>query len=200
MGSKATGLRSGKLALGLVLTAALAQAAESPGQKVFSTFADRYCLKCHDTVTQKGDREFESFQLPLTDAAALITAKDIVDQLTLREMPPSKAKAQPSDDERIAVIRLLREGIAEARGKIASTAASTVMRRLSNREYENTLATLFGRRVDTLGLLVEFPKEKASEHIDTIGQSLVTSGFLLDHYFQAAHRLVETRLGRPETP
>jgi hypothetical protein len=59
-----------------------------------------------------------------------------------------------------------------------STAARTVMRRLSNREYENTLATLFGRRVDTLGLTADFPKEKASEHIDTIGKSLVTSGFL----------------------
>jgi hypothetical protein len=73
-----------------------------------------------------------------------------------------------------------------------------VLRRLSNREYENTLATLFGRRVDTLGLTADFPKEKASEHIDTIGKSLVTSGFLLDQYFQSANRLVETRLGRPD--
>ena len=32
--------------------------------------------------------------------------------------------------------------------------------------------------------------------VDTIGQSLVTSGFLLDQYFQSANRLVETRLGR----
>jgi hypothetical protein len=74
------------------------------------------------------------------------------------------------------------------------------MRRLSNREYENTLATLFDRRVDTLGLTADFPKEKASEHIDTIGKSLVTSGFLLDQYFQSANRLVEARLGRPEMP
>jgi hypothetical protein len=70
------------------------------------------------------------------------------------------------------------------------------MRRLTSREYENTLATLFGRRVDTLGLTADFPKEKTSQHIDTIGRSLVTSGFLLDQYFQAANRLVETRLGK----
>ena len=192
--------RGGLLAFGLLLTALFAHAAEPPGQKVLSPFLDQYCLKCHDTGTQKGDREFESFKLPLTNVAALITAKDIVDQLTLREMPPAKAKVQPSDDERLAVIRVLRDSIAAARGKIESTAARTVMRRLSNREYENTLATLFGRRVDTLGLTADFPKEKASEHIDTIGQSLVTSGFLLDQYFQSANRLVETRLGRPELP
>ena len=183
---------------GLALAAAGAHAAESPGQKAFSHFVGKYCLECHDAATQKGDREFESFKFPLASEAALITAKDIVDQLTLGEMPPKKAAAHPTDDERLAVIRALRDGIASARGKIASTGARTVMRRLSNREYENTITTLFGRRVDTLGLTADFPKEKASEHIDTIGKSLVTSGFLLDQYFQSAHRLVEARLGRPE--
>jgi hypothetical protein len=186
--------------LGLVLGAAAVHAGDLSGQKVVSQFVGKYCLKCHDAETEKGDREFESFKLPLANEAALITAKDIVDQLTLGEMPPRKADRHPTDDERLAVIRALREGITSARGKIESTAARTVMRRLSNREYENTLATLFGRRVDTLGLTADFPKEKASEHIDTIGKSLVTSGFLLDQYFQSANRLVEARLGRPEMP
>ncbi len=186
-------------ALGLAFIATFAHAAELPAEKAFFDFADKYCLKCHDSVTQKGDRDFESFKFPLTTVPALTDAKDIIDQLTLREMPPKKADHHPTDDERLAVIRVLREGVAAARGKIASTGARTVMRRLSNREYENTLATLFGRRVDTLGLTADFPKEKASEHIDTIGKSLVTSGFLLDQYFQSANRLVEMRLGRPET-
>jgi hypothetical protein len=179
-----------------LLLAVVARGAESRAHPDIFPFLDQYCLKCHDTVIQKGDRDLELLKLPLTTEAELISAKDIVDQLTLREMPPKK-ETQPSDDERLAVIRVLREGIAAARGKIASTAAQTLMRRLSNREYENTLATLFGRRVDTLGLTADFPKEKASERIDTIGKSLVTSGFLLDQYFQSANRLVETRLGRP---
>jgi hypothetical protein len=187
-------------ALGLALLVSLAPAAEPPGQKAFSQFVGKYCLKCHDTQTQKGDREFETFQLPLADQAALLDAKDIIDQLTLREMPPQKAESQPTDEERLAVIRFLREGIGSARARLASTAGRTVMRRLSNREYENTLATLFGRRVDTLGLTADFPKEKASEPMDTIGKSLVTSGFLLDQYFQSANRLVELRLGRPAMP
>ena len=188
-----------QVALAFTLMAAGARAGEAAGPKVVSQFVENYCLKCHDTETHKGDREFDSLRLPLAHQAALITAKDIIDQVTLGEMPPTKAK-QPTDEERLAVIRALREGIAAARGKIESTATRTVIRRLSNREYENTLATLFGRRVDTLGLTADFPKEKASEHIDTIGKSLVTSGFLLDQYFQSANRLVETRLGRPAMP
>jgi len=92
----------------------------------------------------------------------------------------------------------MRGGITAARSQFESTGSRTVMRRLSNREYENTVETLFGRRVDTLGLTADFPKDKTSHHLDNIGDALVTSGFLLDQYFQSANRLVESRLGKPE--
>jgi hypothetical protein len=116
---------------------------------VVQQFLGKYCLECHDSDVQKGDREFESFALPLKSVADLISAKDIIDQVTLKEMPPKKAD-QPSDEERLTVLRALREGTVAARGKIESSGSRTVMRRLSSREYENTLAVLFGRRVDTL--------------------------------------------------
>ena len=167
---------------------------ESP--KVVQRFLGKYCMECHDADVQKGDRSFEKFALPLKSVPDLIEARDIIDQLTLKEMPPKKAD-QPKDDERLAMIRALRDGTVAAHAKFQSTGSRTVMRRLSSREYENTLAVLFGRRVDTLGLTADFPKEKTSEHMDTIGKSLVTSGFLVDQYFQSANRLVETRLGKP---
>ena len=198
-GPAATAVARLAAAAALTLAAAFAlpqaRAAEG-GQGLAKQFFGKYCLECHDAKVQKGDREFESFALPLKSEADLVTAKDIMDQVVLKEMPPKKAP-QPSDEERLALLRVLREGTVAARGKITSSGASTVMRRLSLREYENTLATLFGRRVDTLGLTADFPKEKTSHHMDTIGQTLVTSGFLVDQYFQAANRLVETRLGVP---
>ena len=170
-------------------------ASESEREKVLFDFVGKYCLECHDTDVQKGEREFETFNFPLENVADLITADEIIDQVTLKEMPPKDAD-QPTDEERIAVIRALRETIAATRDKFESTGGRTVMRRLSHREYENTLEDLFGRRVDTLGLTADFPKERTSEHVDTIGEALVTSGFLLDQYFAAAHRLVESRLGK----
>lgn len=168
--------------------------------EVIGRFLGNYCLDCHDSDLQKGDRNFERFQLPLKTRQNLIDARAIADQLLLREMPPRKAD-QPSDKERLAMIKALRGGIIATRGKLDRVAGGrTVMRRLSNREYENTLETLFGRSLATLGLTADFPKENTSEHMDNIGETLVTSGFLLDQYFQAANRLVELRLGRPETP
>ena len=185
------------LALSVALSAATLAAAETPAKQV-EQFLSRYCLECHAADVQKGDRSFEKFTLPLKTLPEVIEARDIIDQLTLREMPPKKAD-QPTDEERLAAIRALRAGTASAQASLQSTGSRTVLRRLSNREYENTLATLFGRRVDTLGLTADFPKEKTARHLDTIGQSLVTSGFLVDQYFQAANRLVEARLGKPVT-
>ena len=180
-----------------ILSAATLSAAETPAKQV-EQFLSRYCLECHAADVQKGDRSFDKFTLPLKTLPEVIEARDIIDQLTLREMPPKKAD-QPTDEERLAAIRALRAGTAAAQATLQSTGSRTVLRRLSNREYENTLATLFGRRVDTLGLTADFPKEKTARHLDTIGQSLVTSGFLVDQYFQSANRLVETRLGKPAT-
>jgi hypothetical protein len=190
--------RSSRGARGLLcfaLATSFAHAADDT-PKLVQQFLGKYCLECHDADVQKGDRAFDAFALPLKSVADLIEARDIIDQLTLKEMPPKKAD-QPQDDERIAMIRALRDGTVAAHAKLQTTGSRTVMRRLSSREYENTLAVLFGRRVDTLGLTADFPKEKTTEHMDTIGKSLVTSGFLVDQYFQSANRLVETRLGKP---
>ena len=131
------------LVVSTVLAAGSLRAAEEPS-KVVDKFLSRYCLECHDADVHKGDRSFDQFKLPLKSLPAVIEARDIIDQLTLREMPPKKAE-QPSDEERLAVIRALRDGTAAAQASLQSTGSRTVLRRLSNREYENTLETLFGR-------------------------------------------------------
>ncbi|MEM6979082.1 MAG: DUF1592 domain-containing protein [Planctomycetota bacterium] len=169
---------------------------QSDHKQTVSFFLNEYCIGCHDVEFAEGDREFESFTLPLTTPASLITADEIIDQVTLREMPPNDAD-QPSDQERIEVLAALRRHIDKARRELTLTGSRTVMRRLSHREYENTLAALFDRRVDTLGLTADFPRENSESDFKHVGQSMVTSGFLLDQYFGAANRLVDMRLAKP---
>jgi len=136
---------------------------------VVADFLGKYCLECHGSASAEGEREFESFQLPIASEQQLITTDEIIDQVTLKTMPPEESE-QPTDQERLALLQELRSSIAEARDLFEESTGRTVMRRLSNREYEVTLATLFGRGVDTLGLTADFPKEKTSQHIDTIGE------------------------------
>jgi hypothetical protein len=185
------------------LHAAFADAAD-PGQETAAAdqslgFVKKFCIDCHGNGTEEGERTFDTFGLPIRTVDQLITADEIIDQLTLKLMPPPEA-SQPSEKQRIATIETLRRGIGDVRETLESSGGRTVMRRLSNREYENTLATLFNRRVDTLGLTATFPKDGTTDHIDTIGDTLITSGFLMDEYFQAGSRLVDLRLGKPDTP
>ncbi len=98
--------RSSRGARGLLcfaLATSFAHAADDT-PKLVQQFLGKYCLECHDADAQKGDRAFDAFALPLKSVADLIEARDIIDQLTLKEMPPKKAD-QPKDDERIAMIR-----------------------------------------------------------------------------------------------
>jgi hypothetical protein len=182
----------------VVSEVSMAEQTDETRSPVVADFLNSYCLSCHDSGTAEGEREFETFGLPLQTELQLIAADEIIDQVTLKQMPPLDAE-QPTDEERLAVVESLRTSIREARDQIHSSDARTVLRRLSHREYENTLAVLLDRRVDTLGLTADFPKENTSHHMDNVGEALITSGFLIDQYFQAADRLVETRLGRPAT-
>ena len=159
-------------------------------------FLSQYCWNCHNDKTAEAGRNFRPYRLPLKTQQQLITTDEIISQVTLHHMPPEDAE-QPTDDERLQLIEALRQAVSAARESLQSTGGRTVLRRLSNREYENTLASLFGRRVDTLGLTANFPKDNTSRHFDNIGRDLVTSGFLLDQYLQAAERFVELRLAKP---
>ena len=124
-------------------------------------FLKKYCLDCHNEDNSEAERNFQSYRLPLQSLQELLATDEIVAQLTLRQMPPEDAD-HPSDEERLAILESLRRAISDARDTFASTGGRTVFRRLSNREYENTLATLFDRRVDTLGLTADFPKDTTS--------------------------------------
>ena len=168
----------------------------APAPRVIRGFLEQYCVECHGADLAEGDREFASFNPPFTTPQQLITADEIIDQVSLGAMPPVDA-ARPTDAERVGVVEELRRALREARDRFEGTGGRTVMRRLSHREYEKTLEALLGRRMDTLGLTAEFPREATRHHIDHIGSDMNAPGVLLDHYFQAAHRLVATRLGSP---
>ncbi|MDF1815072.1 MAG: DUF1592 domain-containing protein [Verrucomicrobiales bacterium] len=170
-------------------------AAEHPAEVFFS----KYCLECHDSDVQKGDRSFEELFFPIGKARELIEVQDIIDQLNLGEMPPKKAD-QPTEAEVAEVIGLLTKEVETAHEKMKSSGGQTVLRRLNEREYLNTLESLFLRRVDTLAPTQNFSNDQTYENIDTIGDTLVTSSFLLHNYFEAADLVVENSLGTAKKP
>ncbi len=191
---KRTGLISFLLLVSAVSPGASSRAADDPAQ-----FLSTYCVECHGPDTQKGDRRFDLLTFPPSEELGIIEVQDIIDQLNLGEMPPRKAK-QPDEQQKLAVIDALSEQVLSARETIASVGGQTVLRRLNQREYLNTVGDLFGMPMKTFDPTTKFPRDKTVEHMDNIGEVLVTSGYLLDQYLEAADRVVERALGMTNQP
>ena len=162
-------------------------------------FLSKYCLECHDAEVQEGERSFEELVFPIEGKQELIEVQEIIDQLNLGDMPPKKA-AQPSDEEVAVAVKQMSGEVSSALEKLRGAADQTILRRLNEREYINTIEDLFARRIDTFGPTRNFPADQTEEHIDTIGDTLVTSSFLLNNYFEAAHQIVEKALNPVEKP
>ncbi len=73
-----------------------------------NVFLKTYCIECHGEAKQKGDRRFDQLSLSKDDPDSLLDLQDILDQLTLGEMPPKKSK-KPTEVEKKKTMELLTE-------------------------------------------------------------------------------------------
>jgi mono/diheme cytochrome c family protein len=159
-------------------------------------FTAKYCVSCH------GEKGLAAqFDLrPYTTMAAVV--KDhahwalVLSKLEAGEMPPPSAEAQPTAEERKAVIGwvdAMRK--AEAR-RNAGDPGLVLARRLSNAEYNNTIRDLTGQDLKPAR---EFPVDPANQSgFDNSGESLAMSPSLLTKYLQAAREVANHMVFKPQ--
>ena len=162
-------------------------------------FLEEYCVSCHNWEKQKGERHFDELVYPIIDDEALIDFQDILDLLNLGDMPPED-EPQPADAERQEVIDWITEAVAHAYDSRTITGGETVLRRRNHREYFHTIGDLFQMDMSMFDPTETFPGERVVEHLDNVGDALVTSGYLLDRYLKAADQIVEKALPWEEKP
>ncbi len=160
---------------------------------------DAYCVKCHGPEKQKGERRFDELAFPLKDTDSLILTQDVIDQLVHGDMPPSKAD-QPTEKERLSLIDLLNKQRSQYQAKAKSTGGETVLRRLNQREYRNTVRDLLKVNLQMFDPARQFPREQTAEHFDNVGDALVTSGYLLEQYLESADLVIEKALSPEKKP
>lgn len=183
-----------RITLGLLISGALFAAdSKTPA------FLASYCTGCHGGAVQMADRRFDRLKLPPPDFDSVLLLQDILDRLNLGTMPPRTAK-QPPAAEKMRFIESVTRVVAEANAKRASTGAHSVLRRLNRREYLNTVGDLFGINMIMFDPTDRFPRDQIVDHMDNIGDTLRTSGYLLEQYLGAADRVVEKALKQQERP
>ncbi|HRX80455.1 MAG TPA: DUF1592 domain-containing protein, partial [Pirellulaceae bacterium] len=185
----------------LVFLAILAFASHTQADdfEIARSFIGEYCTKCHGAKEQKGERRFDQLPAEIPDDNTLVDFQDILDQLNLDEMPPKDAR-QPSTEERRAVIELLTKKIAIHHETHNSSAKETVLRRLNSREYRNTVRDLLHLEMTMFDPTAAFPRDQTSEHLDNVGEALVTSGHLLARYLAAAEQVVNKAMAPMTKP
>jgi hypothetical protein len=175
-------------------------------------FLKTYCYDCHGPDKQKGDIRFDTLGSDLADQDTLILWQGIVDQLNLGEMPPKKRDLQPSSAEREGIVNDITATLLDAYAAQHSTGRQAVIRRLNKFEMRNTLRDLFhlkhpdfhpavvsglydhnGNGITaqkTIAPTRAFPDDESEHGIDTIGDALVMSDFLLKLILNAAEESI----------
>ncbi|MAT12520.1 MAG: hypothetical protein CMM02_16115 [Rhodopirellula sp.] len=179
-----------------VLSCSFIKAEEQP-----SDFLGKYCVKCHGMETQKADRRFDNLSNEIKTLDELERYQEVVDQLNLESMPP-ETELQPTAQERALAIEFYTNRIGRARTKLQSRGGHSILRRLNSWEYRQTLGELLGLNVDVWNPAEDFPEEVRVDGFDNNGAELVTSGRLMEHYFEAAEEAIRRAThfkARPET-
>ncbi|MEM7558388.1 MAG: DUF1592 domain-containing protein, partial [Planctomycetota bacterium] len=161
-------------------------------------FLNQYCVDCHQGSEPDGQRDLESLDLSKSVFDSQLLLQEVIDQLTLKTMPPEDGE-QPTAEERLEGIQKLTNRLQAMRQETQSTGGRTVLRRLNQREYRNTVRDLLGIDMTMFDPTIEFPKD-LGDSFDTLGDTQVMSAHLLESYFKAAELSVGKAFEVSEKP
>jgi hypothetical protein len=156
----------------------------------------QHCFECHGVDTHEGGVNFDE----LLSHEPLVRDRDVwrrvIQLLQLEVMPPEYASSIPTDAERRALLGELDRSITKFDYSTIDDPGYVPLRRLTNREYDNTIRDLLG--VD-LKPAARFPTElTGSSGFDNSANTLFLQSALMERYIAASERVIELAL--PDEP
>lgn len=147
------------------------QAADFP-----ESFFAEHCYDCHDASTRKADIQLDTASSrDWRESESQAFFERVLRALRSGQMPPDTelpaAVIEP-------VVKYLHQQL-----MTHSQIGGTVLRRLNQREYENTIASLFGF---SFKVPAGFPADQSSHGFDNVGEDLVLSPPLMEAYLESA--------------
>jgi Protein of unknown function (DUF1592)/Protein of unknown function (DUF1588)/Protein of unknown function (DUF1587)/Protein of unknown function (DUF1585)/Protein of unknown function (DUF1595)/Planctomycete cytochrome C len=165
-------------------------------ETVVQPFLKSQCLGCHGAKKQEGKLDLSG------DASVEAIVKNhkvwdlVLERLETEEMPPDVAPRQPTKEERGAVVAWIKALRDSEALKHAGDPGPVLARRLSNAEFDYTIRDLTGVDIKPTR---EFPVDPANEAgFDTSGESLTMSPALLKKYLEAARKVSDHLILKPD--
>lgn len=177
------------VALVLCSSPTAAEIADEEFARIVKPFLDRYCIGCHGEKKQKGDRRYDLIRADFTDRETATLYQDMLDQLKLGEMPPKDPV--PSAVAREEIIAWIDAKLHQVRENRIAASEGTPLRRLSHREYSNTLYNLFRFEDKNFLLASGLPKDNLDHHFDNNAHHLTVSSNLFVNYLSVADKVLD---------
>lgn len=159
-------------------------------------FLETYCFACHGAQKQKGKLDLRPYSTRASVAKDYRRWEVVLEKLKAEEMPPEEAKQHPASELRQRVIAWIHAMRRHEAQRNAGDPGPVLARRLSNAEYDYTIRDLTGIDIRPAQ---EFPVDPANEAgFDNSGESLAMSPALLKKYLEAARRVAEHVVLKPD--
>ena len=169
---------------------------EKTFHSVVKPYLTTYCLDCHGTVEPEAMLNLSGYSSAGDVGKAHQTWAIVLERIDAGEMPPKDADAQPTAQQREAIIQWIRDAREFEAVRNAGDPGIVLARRLSNAEYNYTIRDLTGSDIRPTST---FPVDSANEAgFDNSGESLTMSPALLNKYLGAARQVVEHLVLMPE--
>ena len=158
-------------------------------------FVTSYCTDCHSGATPAASLDLQRYSTMESVVDDLGHWALVLSKLAAKEMPPKPMK-QPAEELRRQVIDWITAVRKNEARKNAGDPGAVLARRLSNAEYNYTVRDLTG--VDRRPAR-EFPVDPANEAgFDNSGESLTISPALISKYLEAARRIADHLVLKPD--
>ena len=164
-----------------------AAATAAPHQRLVS----EYCVACHSSGAKVAGLDLETASSrPLTDSTAIW--ERVVRKLRARQMPPL-GSPHPDEAAYTEVLASLTDELDAHAEKAPDPGRTDTFRRLTRREYQNTVRDILALELDLSSVL---PPDQSSSGFDniTVGD---LSPALLESYVAAADKISRLAIGRP---
>jgi hypothetical protein len=159
---------------------AASTAITSPQQQ----FLSRYCTDCHERGNAENDVILSDNSIDWTKPESR-EQWELVQNLIDRQIMPPTDSEQPSEKERAGILSWLDTQLVEN-----SPIGGTPLRRLSSREYRNTIAAIFD--LPNFQLPNNFPPDSSAHGFDNQGENLMIAGSHLEAIADTAAAIADS--------
>ena len=165
---------------------ALAAPPEARLPEKHRAFFKTHCLDCHDSATREGKVDLETLPFRIETMEQAEMWQKVLAALNSGEMPPEESE-QPGNQEKADFLDDLSLTMVTARKVLSDAGGKITMRRLNRRDYQNSIESLVGVRLDTKLL----PDDGSSGSFDTVGASLFLSSDKFEEYLKLGRHAID---------